>query len=244
MQPKIVKKQIGRANSPWVAITNMILTVTEELCTTAVTSIPTTTAKSGFFRLERVPTTAGESFRLSIEPDIKDNPMNKIPNPNTTSPIFFTMGFFKNITIITPTNKNNGAISDKSRDTNWDVTVVPMFAPMITPAAWVKVISPAFTKLTTITVAALEDWMIAVNTVPTSTPTRRFLVITSKIFRSLAPAAFSRPSLIIFIPNRNRPRPPNNDKNMLIAFSSCILSDMFFPAPYHDLSVPSELPQT
>ena len=37
------------------------------------------------------------------------------------------------------------------------VTVVPIFAPMMTPMDWVKVRSPALTKLTTITVVAEED---------------------------------------------------------------------------------------
>ena len=37
------------------------------------------------------------------------------------------------------------------------VTVVPMFAPIITPIDWESVSKPAFTKLTTITVVAEED---------------------------------------------------------------------------------------
>ena len=37
------------------------------------------------------------------------------------------------------------------------VTVVPILAPIITPIDWESVRSPAFTKLTTITVVAEED---------------------------------------------------------------------------------------
>ncbi len=37
------------------------------------------------------------------------------------------------------------------------VTVVPILAPMITPTACANVSNPAFTKLTTITVVALDD---------------------------------------------------------------------------------------
>ena len=37
------------------------------------------------------------------------------------------------------------------------VTVVPILAPIITPIDWESVNKPAFTKLTTITVVALED---------------------------------------------------------------------------------------
>ncbi len=38
---------------------------------------------------------------------------------------------------------------------SWAVTVVPMLAPMMTPTACLSVISPAWTKLTVITVVPL-----------------------------------------------------------------------------------------
>ncbi len=41
----------------------------------------------------------------------------------------------------------------------WAVTVVPMLAPMMTPMAWRSFITRAFTRPTTMTVAAEEDWM-------------------------------------------------------------------------------------
>ncbi len=61
-------------------------------------------------------------------------------------------------------------------------------------------IRPAFTKLTTITVEALELWIRAVIAIPVSTPVTRFLVIMPRILRSLSPATFCSPSLITFIP--------------------------------------------
>ena len=70
--------------------------------------------------------------------------------------------------------------------------VVPMLAPIITPAACINVISPAFTKLTTITVVALELWITAVTIVPTSTPIYLLLVTLSNILFSFSPAAFSK----------------------------------------------------
>ena len=42
------------------------------------------------------------------------------------------------------------------------VNVVPTLAPIITAIDWPRVISPAFTKLTTITVDADELWIRAV----------------------------------------------------------------------------------
>ena len=84
------------------------------------------------------------------------------------------------------------------------VTVVPTLAPKITAMACCSDISPAFTKLTTITVEALELWIRAVMVIPVSTPVTRLRVITPRMFRSRSPATFCRPSLITFIPYRNR----------------------------------------
>ena len=96
------------------------------------------------------------------------------------------------------------------------VTVVPMLAPMMTPIASERVIRPAFTKLTTITVVAEDDWMRAVSVTPVSTPMNLFLVIHARILRRRSPANFSRPSLIIFIPKRKRPSEPRSAKMLMI----------------------------
>ncbi len=80
------------------------------------------------------------------------------------------------------------------------VAVVPTLAPKITAMACWRLIRPAFTKLTTITVEALELWIRAVIAIPVSTPVTRFLVIMPRILRSLSPATFCSPSLITFIP--------------------------------------------
>ena len=154
-------------------------------------------------------------------PPIVLRPMNRIPNPSTTSPNLFIFAFLQNIIITTPTITNNGATSDRLNAISCPVIVVPIFAPRITPVACIRFISPEFTKLTTITVVALEDCMIAVNIRPTIIPTKRFLVKNSKIPLILAPAAFSSPSLISFIPNKNKPSPPSSEKNVTI--SICIL---------------------
>ena len=42
------------------------------------------------------------------------------------------------------------------------------------PTAWVSFMIPEFTKPTTMTVVADDDWMIAVNTAPASTPSSGF----------------------------------------------------------------------
>ena len=80
------------------------------------------------------------------------------------------------------------------------VTVVPTLAPMITLMDCPRVSKPALTKLTTMTVVALEDWIRAVTSIPVRTPVMRFVVITERMLRSLSPATFWSPSLMIFMP--------------------------------------------
>ena len=80
------------------------------------------------------------------------------------------------------------------------VTVVPILAPIMTLMDSASVSNPAFTKLTTITVVAEEDWIRAVINTPVKTPVTRLVVIAVRILRNLSPATFCKPSLIIFIP--------------------------------------------
>ena len=90
------------------------------------------------------------------------------------------------------------------------VTVVPMFAPIITPTDCTRDSSPALTKLTTITVVALEDWIIAVIKRPVRTLFKEFEVIAASMPLIFSPATFWRAPLISVIPYRNRPREPNS----------------------------------
>ena len=100
-----------------------------------------------------------------------------------------------------------------------------MFAPMMTPIDCASVINPAFTKLTTITVVALDDWMSAVIRIPVRTPIMRFLVIAARILRRRSPANFSSPSDIVFIPKRNNASEPTSEK-MLIINSICFFINL------------------
>ena len=80
------------------------------------------------------------------------------------------------------------------------VSVVPMFAPMMTLMAWARVSKPADTKETVITVVADDDCTAHVTSVPVSMPVKRLVVILPKIYLSCGPAIFCRASLIIRIP--------------------------------------------
>ena len=55
---------------------------------------------------------------------------------------------------------------------SWVVTVVPIFAPNITPSDEVNDMSPASTSPIVITVVAVEDWMSAVKSAPIKVPRR------------------------------------------------------------------------
>ena len=72
---------------------------------------------------------------------------------------------------------------------------------------------------------AEELWITAVTSTPTSIAITLLLVIFCSMVLSLLPAASSRPSPIIFIPMRNRPRPPNT----LIMLKTIPVSILFHP---------------
>ena len=90
-----------------------------------------------------------------------------------------------------------------------EVTVVPIFAPMMTPTACSNFIIPELTNPTTITVVAEDDWITAVTPHPRSTALMGLEVSFSRIRSSFPPETFARPSPIAFIPYKNSANPPN-----------------------------------
>ena len=99
------------------------------------------------------------------------------------------------------------------------VNVVPIFAPIITDIACASDNIPADTKLTVITVVAVDDCTAAVINAPVSTPEKRFVVIVPSTLLSLLPAIFCRPSLITFIPYMSIATEPIS---VIICRSNCI----------------------
>lgn len=83
-------------------------------------------------------------------------PRNSMPRPMAICPPSLTAGRL-------PASCSTAPIAVKmtakltSTDSISEVTVVPMFAPIITPMAWLNCKRPAFTKPTTMTVVALLD---------------------------------------------------------------------------------------
>ena len=89
------------------------------------------------------------------------------------------------------------------------VTVVPMLAPIITPTAWRSFRIPALTKPMHITVVAAEEWTMPATTAPSSTPLKILSVSFSSSEASLPLVSFSRPVVMVDIPNRNVARAPS-----------------------------------
>ena len=64
------------------------------------------------------------------------------------------------------------------------VSVVPMFAPIITEMACARVSSPAFTNDTVMTVVADDDCTEQVTNIPVNIPVNLFLVIVARMCRN------------------------------------------------------------
>ena len=84
-------------------------------------------------------------------------PKKMSPSPMTTVPLERTESPRPKKEKAKPAATSASAYSVTSSAMIWAVTVVPMLAPMITPAAWVSVISPEVTNPTTRTVVTDED---------------------------------------------------------------------------------------
>ena len=87
--------------------------------------------------------------------------MKRKEKPRKNSPQDFRLLFPENIRGILIPIKGNAKILISTLNPNREiihaVTVVPTFAPMITPMDWASESRPAFTKFATITGVALDE---------------------------------------------------------------------------------------
>lgn len=124
----------------------------------------------------------------------KSRPMSSRPRPTKSSPVLLHPGRLQNDTA-TPA-PTSGRASDESSSLNpraaiiHAVVVVPRFAPIMTPMLSRRVRSPAFTKLTTITVVADDDCITAVTRVPENTPLNRLPAMERITERRRSPETF------------------------------------------------------
>ena len=94
------------------------------------------------------------------------------------------------------------------------VAVLPRLAPMTTPIACVKEISPALTKPIRVTVVAVEDWASAVIKAPDAKALMGLPVKASRICLREPPAKATSPSDSSIMPIRKRPSPPKKGKRV------------------------------
>ncbi len=183
--------------------------VAADACTSIVTAAPTM-MKSSMVKMlslamcESMFATNVPMSSASADDCRKLSPMKRNANPKMNSPMLFLLFLSLKISGM-PTARRGIARAamftlKPIAEMIQAVTVVPTLAPMITPMACDRFISPASTKLTTMTVVAELDWIMAVTRIPVSTPITRLRVIMARILRRRSPANFSSPSLIIFIP--------------------------------------------
>ena len=135
---------------------------------------------------------------------MKDTPRKRRPNPRRTSPntlrfcpfIIVRMNpaaISGYVTYFISMRKPNRAIIQVVKD-------APMFAPIMTRMAWLSASTPALTKLTTITVAALDDSAIVVMQNPDRILLTGFFFIQGRNFWSLSPDSLRSPLLSILRP--------------------------------------------
>ena len=164
--PNTIAHAIWNGIQPMLSIMSVIAIVAEDDCSTNVNTVPNaknsnTEPKPWLAHVVTNSSTCGVSRKSGTEFFINDRPKNKSEKPTINSPMFWYWFFFefenrKPSNIIGTAKSEISALKPKNA-TIHAVTVVPIFAPMITLMACAKVSRPAFTKLTTITVVADED---------------------------------------------------------------------------------------
>ena len=167
----------------------------------AVSAAPARTPSSGLVKATNSCLNAGTSRSPETAPDMVSMPNMSVAKPSRIMPVSFLRLSLLNIYIIIPISASTG-VNDVGlrscthtasplmppRLSSHAVTVVPILAPMITPIACLSVISPEFTKPTTITVVADELCITAVTTRPVRKPVIVLPVILPSVVRRRLPA--------------------------------------------------------
>ena len=106
------------------------------------------------------------------------NPRNMNETPKMKSPMILRFLEYIRIIAMKKAGQTKSVIlNEKPALIIQAVSVVPMFAPMITEIACAKVSRPALTNDTVMTVVAVELCTVAVINVPVRIPVKRFVVI-------------------------------------------------------------------
>ena len=159
-----------------------IPTAAEALCSTAVKTIPTMMPKMGLEKVVSRWINSGLCRKGETAPLMLCIPNISTAKPSRMSPTCQCCCFLENMRRIMPITATTAVrVEVESKETQplpstldrqmiQPVTLVPMRAPSIMATACSSFIMPEFTKPTTITEVADEDWIIAVTAVPRKTP--------------------------------------------------------------------------
>ena len=115
---------------------------------------------------------------------------------------------------------NTFSLSMPVRERIHAVSVVPMLEPMMTPMVCPSSMTPEFTRPTSITVMAEEDWMAMVMPAPSSRLLMGFEVMRLSIRSSLPPAIFSRLLDMTVMPYKKKAKPPQRVKTEKISITA------------------------
>ncbi len=207
--PKMIGKPTAILILPVVVNATRTPVVAEDDCTNTVIPKPIKIPRYHWLPMAIIKfLNTSESLKGYIASLISSIPNIKIPNPRrilATSRLFLA---FAKRNMREPEKIKMGTTAPIFKETKNAVVVVPMLAPMITPVAWTRVSNPELTNPITITVVAELDCIKTVTITPTNTALMGLPVTLFRINCNLEPAAFSRPSPIIFMPYRKRPNPP------------------------------------
>ena len=172
---------------------------------TPVNTAPTSTPSRGFRKAVRIWENSGISARGLTEFFISSMPYIKMEKPTRMRPMSRRRCFLEPMIRTTPARASSGEkfsglsiltrtlpLSMPVRERIHAVSVVPMLEPMITPMVWPISMTPEFTRPTSITVMAEEDWMAMVMPAPRRRLLKGLEVMRLSSRSSLPPAIFSR----------------------------------------------------
>ena len=207
----------------------------------AVRTAPAMTPRTGFVKVRNICWKDGSFLSAETAPVMVSIPYISVAKPSSISPVSFRLLFLDTIKKMIPNSARIGVNDDgfnsltktlllsiPARLKIHAVTVVPIFAPIMTLMDCFRVINPELTKPTTMTVVADELCMIAVTPSPVKRPVNRLVVIRPRSAFNLLPARRSNACPISVIPNRNRLKPPIrfNTSNKSIIYSPFSFSQL------------------
>ena len=221
--PMMMGSAISKVMAPVTASACKMPTAADALWRMLVNTTPTRMPRMGLEKLVRMRIKASLSRRGDTAPDMEDMPYISTAKPSRISPTCRLDALLLNIRRIMPITATTPVStsvlsscttplppSSEDRHRIHPVTLVPTMAPIMTPMACRTFIIPEFTKPTTITEVAEEDWITAVTPVPSRTPFSGVLLSLYSTSSNRLPATFFSPSPIRDMPNRNSAIPPSS----------------------------------